>query len=250
MDQFDKLRKQLENAINRRANNVASEVTNEVVKVFVNRAKGRLLESANDFTGESAGIIKSLTDNIIYEEAPYFQVNKTTKKAEEVTRAFVRVRRDPQNLLMFLEYGTGIEGSYNEHPEAGSIGWKYVIHPENYRHAGKLIPSLKYNQMGWFFTRKPMSVIKKDDHENIVVTHKQFQEVKGHIRNGKPVKSYIRKIKTKPDRIITNSVFTQGIKPVRFIYETKQELKNMFKASKGSKTVEEFYSKLRALENK
>lgn len=249
-DPFKKFRRQLEAVVNERANRIANQLTAEVVEVFANRAKKRLEQASTDFVPETASIINSLKENITVEKQDLSTINKTTGKKKEKIYASVKVKRDPQNLLMFLEYGTGIEGSYNEHPEAGSVGWKYVIHPENYRHAEKLIPNLKYNQMGWFFTKRPMSVIKRDDHQNIVVTHKKFQEVRPYIRNGKPVKSYIRKIKAKPDRIISNSVFTQGIKPVRFIYDTKQELKNLFKATKGSYSVEEFYSKLRALENK
>ena len=137
-------------------------------------------------------------------------------------------------------------GSHNEHPEVASIGWKYAIHPESYRRADKIIPNLMYNKMGWFFKRKPMSVITKYDKEDIVITHKGFQEVKQHIRNGKPVKAYVRKIRTKPDKVI-NAVFTQGIKPVRFIYETKKELEGLFKTARGSNSVEEFYRNLKKL---
>ena len=246
-DSFSKFRRQIVAVVNERANRIANRVSAKVVETFAERAKQRIEKAAQDFTPESASIINSLKDNIYVEKEDLSSVNKITGKTKERVYASVRIKRDPQNLLMFLEYGTGMAGSYNEHPEAASVGWKYAIHPESFRHADKLIPNLMYNKMGWFFKKKPMSVLTKHDKENIVVSHKGFQEVKPYIRNGKPVKGYVRRVKTKPDRII-NAVFTQGIKPVRFIYDTKKELEGMFKAASGAKTVEEFYKNLKKIE--
>ena len=245
---FDKFRRELYAVVNERANRIANEVSAEVVKVFVNRAKDRLEKAKRDFTPESASMISSVKDNIYYESEPYFTKSKTTGKFKEVTRSYVRVRNDPQNLLMFLEYGTGLEGEVNPHPESTKIGWNYAINKTKY----KRLPSREKDMFGgegWFFTRKPNSVLTRKDStvhryavDEIVVYEQTITTKNGLV--------YTRRQPYHKKRKGSFSAFTSGIKPVRFIYNTKQELKNLFTASKGSLTVEEFREKLAKLENK
>ena len=78
---FDKFRRELYAVVNERANRIANEVSAEVVKVFVNRAKDRLEKAKRDFTPESASMISSVKDNIYYESEPYFTKSKTTDGA-------------------------------------------------------------------------------------------------------------------------------------------------------------------------
>lgn len=246
--QFDKFRRKLDAVVNERANRIANEISGEIVKVFVKRAKSRLEKASDDMVGESAGIIKTLSDNITYETQPYYQIGKTTKKPEMVNRSYVRVKRDSQNLIMFLEYGTGLVGESNRHPEADKIGWNYATNRDNYKRLTR-----SNTGEGWFFTRKPSSIILKEDipiHSYLVneriVKHQVITVKKGKMAG----KTYERHQPYNKKTKSSKSIFTQGIKPVRFIYKTKQELKNLFLASKGATTVEEFYNKLNKLEKK
>lgn len=245
---FDKFRRQLYAVVNERANRVANEVSAEVVKVFVNNAKARLDKASSDFTPESSIMISSIKDNIYYETEPYFFKNKTSGRYESVNRSFVRVRNDPQNLLMFLEYGTGLVGESQPHPEANSISWDYAINKPKYRK----LPTREndtFGGLGWFFTRKPNSIMSKNDEpihryavDEIVVYEQTITTKKGLV--------YKRRQPYHKKRKGSFSGFSQGIKPIRFIYDTKQEIKNLFKASRGALTVDEFYKNLNKLKNK
>lgn len=245
---FDDFRRSIEARVNERANRVANEVSGEVVKVFVKRAKKRLINSAKNFTYDTAQNVTRLVDNITYEEQPYFEIGKTTGKPKEVTRAYVRVRRDPQDLLMYLEYGTGLVGEAHRHPEASKIGWQYGVNREKY----VSLPKTKTGK-GWIFTRKPTSTVLKDDvpihrywTERIIFVNQVITIKKGKNagKTYKRVQPYHRKTKT------SHSVFSEGMKPVRYIYDTKQELNGLFRAGKGSLTVDQFYKKLHDIELK
>ena len=236
---FDIFQKKLEQYINKNIKDMISGLPDEVGETFVKRAQDRLdrFADSESMDGNSASIVKSLKDNITYTKG---------SEDESSSQGYIEIKDDSQHLMMFLEYGTGIAGSYNEHPEARKSGWLYAVNPTHY----KRVKGLKYNGYGWFFNKSADSFIGKDDITNMVISHKTFQEVKGYIRkNGSYVKPYVRQIKTKPDRIVDKAVLTQGIKPVRFIYDTKKEILNFLKDNKG-KTLGAFKRNLSKLRNK
>lgn len=245
---FKKFRRQIEAVVNERANRIANQVSAEIVDIFAQQAKLRLEKASKDFSPESAHIISSLQDNIFVEKQDLSSVNKTTGKKKERIYASVRIKKDPQNLLMYLEYGTGLVGEKNSHPEAGKVGWEYALNRENY----KTLPYSNTGQ-GWFFTKKPNSIILKNDipiHSYVkterIVKH-QIITIKKGKNAGKTYERnqpYVKRTKS------SRSVFSEGIKPIRFIYDTKQEIKRLFDVSKGTSTVEEFRIKLKTLDIK
>ena len=226
---FEKTRRQIEAIVSEKANRIANEMSSKIVDVFVNRAKARLDRFADDesMNGESASIVRGLKDNI-YTEGWSIPVGDKVKVYN-----IVRVKRDPQNLLMFLEYGTGVAGFYDNHPEAGKNGWIYWTNPKHYKRPIYAINDLRYDGYGWFFNKKPFSFVGRNDHENVVFKYRYKQDVEGYektLKSGKKVKvrPYTRKIRYAPDKVVDNAVFTQGIKPVRFLYDTRQEIKGLF----------------------
>lgn len=234
---FQKFRRQLDAVINERANRIKNEVSQKIVKTFEKRAKKRLDNFASGEGSKSANIIYSLKNNIIVDIY------------ENTGEALVRVKMDKEGLMMFLEYGTGIAGSYNEHPEARKIGWLYVTNPKHYKRPLNTIPSLKYNGYGWFFY-KGNTYIGNSDYENITFKYSKSQQVSGYtIKHGKRagtfVKPYIRNVKSKPDRVIDYAVFTQGIKPLRYMYDTRIEMQKLLDKCK---TISDFNKEIRKLE--
>lgn len=50
------------------------------------------------------------------------------------------------NYALYVEYGTGIEGFEQKHPEAGDVGWKYGV--------GKHIFNTEDGRVGWIYPTK------------------------------------------------------------------------------------------------
>ena len=247
-DSFAKMRRQIEAVVNERAQRRANEVSEKIVNVFVERVKKRLDRFADDesMDGASASIVRDLKNNITTERW------ETKGKRGNDIHNVVRIERDPQNLIMFLEYGTGVAGFYDNHPEAGKVGWIYWTNPTHYKRPIYTIPDLRYDGYGWFFNKKGDSFISRFDHEGVVFKYRTTQNVEGYektLKSGKRIKvrPYTRKIRLKPDKSVgEDTVFTQGLKPVRFIYNTKMEIKGLFGGK--TQTLSELNDKLDSLE--
>lgn len=83
----------------------------EISKVFVEEAQKRLWASGYDVGG--------LLNNIYCQ--PYGK-NKWR----------VGIKNNSEKPIMyFLEFGTGLVGADNPHPDASKYGWQYIVHPEN-----------------------------------------------------------------------------------------------------------------------
>ena len=239
--QFKKFRRSLEAVINEKANKIANETSAKIVEAFTDRAKKKLEDYAvkNALDSSSIAIVNRLKENISY---------VSEKSGRGSVYSYVRVKNDPDGLMMFLEYGTGLQGSKNYHPEAGKRGWKYAINRDKYVR----LQSAQFSDVkgyGWFFRKKPDSFLTKDD----IPIHRyekvgQVEHKISYIRKdtGKLVE-YTRTYKKKMKD--SKSIFSQGLKPARFIYDTKQEFKNLFKETKGL-TVSELEKKLEIMKLK
>jgi hypothetical protein len=106
------------------------------------------------------------------------------------------------NLIMFLEYGTGLAGDKHQHPQASKIGWQYAVNKSKYVNYA-IHGDGAYSNFGpgWFFKFEDGKLILNDDWE---VLGKD-----GGIR----------------------AVFSNGIVPARFIYDTKRTMDTIYAMS-------------------
>lgn len=157
----------------------AENISKLVAEIFVSRARGRLEKYANT---DNLGLISRLKSNIYY---------RPSKSGYQII-----IRQDPEGLMTYLEYGTGLFMGASPHPEANKIGWTY---------GGNAGSSQAYKtvngRFGWFFrTEDPDTYIDRNDSDR---------------REGGTL------------------VFTQGIKPIRYIYNTRKEIEDLITRSKG-----------------
>lgn len=162
-------------------NQLEDELPRRMCEVFVKRARQRLLQNANT---DQIDLIMSLLGNIYYRKG---------RNGYQVI-----IRQDPEGLMMFLEYGTGLIGEADPHPESGEVGWEYAVNASSNSKAYRSVNG----RFGWFFrTDSDETYIEKTDSNR---------------RDGGTL------------------VFSQGIKPVRYIYETKLELEDVLRRSRGN----------------
>ena len=215
---LDRFKKDLKEKVNNELSKISNKLSEKMAKAFVKSARATLKKNSNPKDSNSKAMVEQISSSIHYIKL-------------DNGKSIVRIPRS--DLTMFLEYGTGIAGSYNEHPEAYEFGWKYVLHPEHYKRPTNIIENLKYNGYGWFYKKKRRSYLDVSDSTNIIQRKSVEQNVKGYFRkDGVYVKPYIRNKTVKSFVKMKNTVFTQGIKPVRFIYTAKQNIINMINESK------------------
>jgi len=233
------LRKEIKRKISSTADRFANSLSKTASEVFVNNAKQRLIK----------GVVGSNMANV--DEV----LNNITSTSETESNEYlytISVKQDSEGLAMFLEYGTGILGSQKPHPEADDVGWIYktrLLQGRPYKkHSGSRFVGLE--KEGWFFSSKKGTFISsRDEHPVLTMKEKTLTE---HIES-KDGKVYDRTRRVRYGRgVKENTVFSQGIYPVRYFYNTKQEFKKIFKeiASMGK---EGYYSskgeKLKDFEN-
>lgn len=102
---------------------------------------------------------------------------------------------DEPDIMWYLEYGTGVAGDNNPHPESYEIGWGYAI---NFG-TGSWRYLKTYDKLGWYFTKRSEDI---------------------YIAEGDLVKKGGK------------SVFTSGITPVRYLYDTMLRLPNIIEKAK------------------
>lgn len=211
------LRKRLKDKL-QEIQNLDNEIIKLTCEAFVTRARHKFVNNANTTQKD---LLESLKGNI------YYRPSKTGYQ--------IIVRSDEEGLMMFLEYGTGLVGEQAEHPEASKVGWEYAINEPDYINYG--------DRRGWFFKPNENSYI--DIHDIEIKYKRSFK--KGTAKAYSPVlsseypnreaflednKNYYSSDVTAGET--TKTVFSQGIEPVRYIYETKQEIIDIFETSKGN----------------
>lgn len=158
-------------------NNLSKEVSELWAKTFVRVARENLRIYLIDYS-QRATDVSSITSNIYcIETANGWSVIVKNETPNE------------PNLMLFLEYGTGLRGEEHYHPQASKIGWQYAVNRDNY----KFLP---IEGSGWFFTDDGTKLIGGDDY-----------------------------------KIKNRSVFSNGLVPARYIYDTKRKLDTVYALS-------------------
>lgn len=113
---------------------------------------------------------------------------------------------DEPDIMWYLEFGTGIAGKNNPHPEAAQNGWLYAINEHTKDQKGSPWKTLKKRgRVGWYVNKTDgMQYHAKDD-----LTH------------------YKRPI-----------FFTSGIPPARYIYNTMLQIDELIELAKQKMNVE------------
>ena len=241
-----KARRRVYQMIGERSRNFGEELSRRLCEVFAYRAQERLIKYSTPKDSQSAMQVRELASTIVAKSS-------STGKGYEVS-----IPVDEEGLLLFLEYGTGLVGEANEHEEASAVGWRYAINRELYTKGG-----------GWFFDRYPTrgdetSIAYVDANDITPVISKttrtsNSQWVSGYTRkDGVVVKRYHRKRAnpktTTYERERRGIVWSRGLVPVKFIYNTKQELReilDLFRSYKGGKlTFKDVFDKIDELERR
>lgn len=114
-------------------------ILEDICKEIVLEARQRLLLSRYD--------VGDLLENITYQ-----------KYGKGKYRVGVKNNRE-KDVMYFLEFGTGIVGSENPHPDSEKIGWQYIMNPENlvensYSSGHNIIGDYVVNSGWWYFNEK------------------------------------------------------------------------------------------------
>ena len=249
-DRFNKainiFRKELKEKINAKILEAGEEKTLNLANTFAYVSKNKL-NSANP-APESKGLIEEIKNSIT--------VEKIRQKLNEDKKATVgygiKIPIDKEGLVMFLEYGTGILGENNKHPQTDVLNmdirglsfsvWKYAVNKNNYKTVkirnrynkleDKMVPCYitRNGKLGFVFKKHEGKYIDANDEVFFNEPYKtKYSWVKGYTdKNGRVVKPYIRYHKDiRTYNRIQQYVFSQGIKPVRFIYDAKQTVWDM-----------------------
>lgn len=218
-----KLRKGLERSIDFRTQDICRKASAGIAQTFAEVSTKRLVEGATPLDSASSSKVNNIANSITH-----FQ---------EGNRAVAFVPIDEEGLTLFLEYGTGLVGENSNNKlietskkrsDADRVGWEYAINRDKY----KTLPS--NGKVGWFFTKKPDSYIDANDtvierkDKKLVLSTEIIQPT---IRNGVRVKGYTRTMRRWKSK--KNSVFTEGLKPIRFFGRTRSDIKAILTEAKS-----------------
>lgn len=227
-ERFEQSLKSLQKRLNKelmvRGKNTRNQVMGPIAKLFQNNARERV----NDATPKDATSEYLL--NRVKKSIILFEDKQNCKYTVEVLPV-------ENGLPAYLEYGTGWAGAFDQHEEASKDNWDYAINRESY--------ITRAGRTGWFFSSEDSYVDKDDEHPVRIVQKrtKRKEFVKAHTRKLKngtevSVRRYMRK-RPHGDKEITSVreydkwVFSDGLRPVRFLYRTKEEIKNKLADWKG-----------------
>ena len=156
---------------------------------------------------------------------------------------YVYIPEDPEGLVMFLEYGTGLDGDMSGHPE----GWAYAVNEKDYVTYG--------GREGFVFDKTPKDYTPYIDENDVVglTETKVFESERELVKVTSPrykVRAYYRKrphgaktftYKRKRD----NKVFSSGLVATKFIYDTIQDYRNLanYYGEDYTQTLENFEKK-------
>lgn len=206
-----KWRKVQESLVEYISNNVdpkLQELENEIVKTYCYRIKKRIRYNSQ-MAQESQPLLDKVADSIKF----------VPRKKDKPAR--IEIDRSQSTNLFYLEYGTGLEGKANPHPEANAVNWKYAINenrkPYKYFNVYKRPNYGKKN--GWNFKLRDASrqFVTKDD--IVPLYYKYKYQTRTMKKNGEePITKYYKRL----DR---GWIHTSGIKPVRALYNTKREFR-------------------------
>lgn len=252
-----KFRRDLEYAINEKALRRGYDISFDVAEKFVDLAKNNLDKAQP--APESQHLIDNIKESI--EVEAFAKTGRTLSrrsgenenKPKFATGAVVRIPIDKEGLVMFLEYGTGLKGLRQPHPESTDskvegfkVGWQYAIN----RNKTKTV-MLRNSRNELIQTTQPCYIVRDGkrgfvfkyksgvyiDREDVIFRNEyntKYSWVKGYTdKNGRVVSPYVRyhkNIKTYTSK--NQYVLSSGITPVRFIYDAKREIKFLYRNKK------------------
>lgn len=241
-------KKNFTEAVNKKIMEFGEEKSLELAQTFVELTK-RNLDNAQP-APESQHFIQKIKDSI--------KIKKTKQYSEDKKKVgyTINIPVDSDGLVMFLEYGTGLEGLRNPHPETSKslaqefkIGWDYAVNRNNtktvYMRNSKnqqvAIQQPCYitrnGKRGFVFRKTAKSYIDMADVQFKNTYETKYSWVSGYDRVVKKKNGEVKTIHIKPYTRYhknpitytsrTTYVLSSGIKPVRFIYNAKLELRGM-----------------------
>ena len=219
-----KMEQLLSESISRRADTLLFGISEKATEVFVNNLKVRIDERATPKDGYSRSLLEEVKNNITAETERTETANYTNK---------IYIKPDREGLVSFLEFGTGLVGYQNPHKQAHKYGWEYAINASNYRYRRYRPDGIVRPNAGWFF-RYGDSYLDVNDEYPINKTDK-FVPEKQWVRTKSPrykVFGYSRRFRGKQSEKVPqdkNSAFSEGLKPLRFFYDTKNEFNRIFR---------------------
>ena len=197
------VKKQIRSFIDKAQKDMTEEISKLVAYTFRDVARRRLIKTNNAISQQQA-VIKNVAQSIM------------VRKYKSGYKIVLSRQTDPEGLLMFLEFGTGLVGKENPHSWAGGIGWQYAINEENYK-------TRSNGKEGWFWRPQGDNTkyIDKDDMvENYKRTYNAYRLKPEHPRYGRTTKFWETHRFTGNPRV----VFSSGIKPLRFLYRTRLDI--------------------------
>lgn len=226
------LSRKINNQINRKVDNFISDV--------MELARDRVIQYIDTDTqmkntSGSISAIEELKNRIVVEKT------KTQSKTGNDYKLKVKNLKNKDDFALFLEYGTGYRGRLHS-GETGMKDWKYVTNPEHdpafyFKYDDTKFLSNSDN----YPAPRPYKAVKSSD--------KDTHSVSRTLKNGKTI-TYVRKNREKtpygkngfifesngytfyPQKPDYKYVRSIGIRPVRYMYKTSQDIKNILKQSK------------------
>ena len=260
-----KFRRDLDKVINEKILRLGEDVSDAVAYNFVRVAQSKLERygSQNAKDANSYSKIQQISDSIELVDETKRTLTSGNRYKKTKTGTTVRIPIDKDKLVLFLEYGTGLEGKNDPHEEANRFGWGYAINDNTVKVTNtkyrsfvtNWYPSIEANgfyRRGFVFKYKNQYLDKNDnifknkysEIKDIVIKEK-FISVPQTIMHSKLGKEYTRRAysylrKLRPDQYITSQieieheskneyVVSSGLKPARFIYDTKTQIRQILR---------------------
>ena len=216
------VKKQIRSFIDKAQENMTEEISKLIAYTFRDVARNRLIRS-NNAISQQQSVIERVSKSIM------------VRKYKSGYKIVLSSQTDPEGLLMFLEFGTGLVGKAKPHSWAKSIGWKYAI---NENEKSKQNPDLPHyvtrsnGKRGWFWRPQGdiTKYIDKDDMvENYKRTYNAYRLKPEHPKYGSTTKFWETHRLTGNPRL----VFSSGIKPLRFLYRTRLDIVKAINRANG-----------------
>jgi hypothetical protein len=246
-------RRAIEQEINERALRLGEEASDTISQLMVEYCRNLLIQRAEP-APQSMGTISMIAESIHTEKASGNEeggravFNSTKNNKKRFGGRVMKVPMDKNKLVMFLEYGTGLEGQSNPHPDASSFGWEYAINDGKVKEVNKKYGYIendklkarkifrnqewyvdKFGRRGFIFRYRGKEYLDSKD-----IVFKNTYNEDGPAEGSYALK-YIqpKKGKQKPywrrNRVIEGLdatkkmyAFSSGLKPLRFIYDTRK----------------------------
>lgn len=239
-------RKEIRTVINNQIMGYASEQTDKIANSFIKSMRNKLTSRASP-SPESFPLLEQISSSI-YKD--YHQITRDNSSSQRTVPKIV-IPMDPEGLVMFLEYGTGILGDQTEHPEAKQVGWAYKTGEDKYvRYNGKwgfIFQDLRSagtrnnprdHRTKEIFPKREKTTQYIDENDIVGLNEYSYREsntqwITRHNKNG----SVTRYVRRRPHgtkvvrytRFRPHKIFSQGLRSTKFIYDTKMQFLDLIR---------------------